>query len=54
MTVNIAVLRETQPHERRVALAQLYEPDTDMVFGHAQAVLITMIEAVPGLGAAAA
>lgn len=54
MYVNIAVLKEIQPHERRVALALFYEPDTDMVFGDARAVLITMIEAVPGLGAAAA
>lgn len=54
MSVNIAVLKETQPHERRAALALLYEPNTDMVFGDAQTVLITMIEGVPGLGAAAA
>ena len=54
MSVDIAVLKETQPHERRVALSLFYEPATDMVFGDAQAVLFTMIEAVPGLGAAAA
>ena len=34
--------------------ALFYEPNTDMVFGDAQAVLIKMIEAVRGLGAAAA
>jgi NAD(P) transhydrogenase subunit beta len=34
--------------------ALFYEPNTNMVFGDAQAVLIKMIEAVRGLGAAAA
>lgn len=34
--------------------ALFYEPNTNMVFGDAQAVLVKMIEAVRGLGAAAA
>jgi len=37
-----------------IVTALFYEPNTDMVFGVAQAVLIKMIEAVRGLGAAAA
>ena len=34
--------------------ALFYEPNADMVFGDAQAVLIKMIDAARGLGAAAA
>jgi NAD(P) transhydrogenase subunit beta len=96
MYVNVAVLKETQPHERRVALVPaaridksspifgmpilnadqakrvfvvkrcegkgyagivnelFYADNCNMVHGDAQAVLISMIEAVRGLGLPAA
>ena len=68
MYVNVAVLKETRPHERRVALVPAVVPKLvklgaklhmqtgagASIYGDAQAVLIKMIEAVRGLGLPAA